>query len=218
MRKDIEKLVQMCEVCQQNKYQALKSVGLLHPLPIPVQVWEEVSIDFLGGLPTSKGKDTIMVVVDRLTKSAHFISLHHLYSAKDVAEAFISEVRSIQLIIYKLTSQEGTTIQEIDQLLKERDDILEELKMKLFRAQNCMKDVELTVGEMVYLKAQPYKLKSLAHCPNKKLSPRFNGPFVVEEIFGKVAYKVKLPDHARIHPIFHVSQLKKAIAATVPCQ
>ncbi|RDY05430.1 Tf2-8, partial [Mucuna pruriens] len=113
--------------------------------------------------------------------------------------------------------QEGTAVQEIDQLLKERDAILEELKMKLSKAQNSMKiqadkkrrDVELTVGEMVYLKAQPYKWKSLAHRPNEKLSPRFYGPFAVEERVGKVAYKLKLLDHARIHP---------AITATVPCQ
>lgn len=41
--------MQKCEVCQQNKYQALKPAGLLQPLPVPTQIWDELSMDFLGG-------------------------------------------------------------------------------------------------------------------------------------------------------------------------
>ncbi|CAH9111194.1 unnamed protein product, partial [Cuscuta epithymum] len=92
MRKDIQQYVQKCEVCQRNKYQALKPAGLLQPLPIPEQIWTDISMDFIGGLPKAQGKDTVLVVVDRLTKFAHFIPLSHPYNAKGVAEVFIKEV------------------------------------------------------------------------------------------------------------------------------
>lgn len=73
MRRRIQEYVQACETCQRNKYQTLSPGGLLQPLPIPTQVWSDISMDFIGGLPKVHGIDTIMVVVDRLTKYAHFI-------------------------------------------------------------------------------------------------------------------------------------------------
>ncbi|WVY94335.1 hypothetical protein V8G54_033423 [Vigna mungo] len=82
----------LCEICQRNKYQALTPSGLLQPLSIPTQVWSDVSMDFIGGLPNAGGKDTILVVVDRLTKYAHFIAMSHPYTAKDVAKIFLKEV------------------------------------------------------------------------------------------------------------------------------
>ncbi|KAH0746266.1 hypothetical protein KY285_007923 [Solanum tuberosum] len=92
MKHDVKIFVQNCLVCQQAKYQALAPTGLLQPLPIPERIWEDVSLDFIVGLPKSGGFDTILVVVDRLSKYSHFIPLSHPYTAKIVAKVFCKEI------------------------------------------------------------------------------------------------------------------------------
>ena len=66
-----------CLVFQQNKVETIKTPGPLQPLSIPSQHWEEISMDFITSLPKSEGKSVIMVVVDRITKYAHFCALSH---------------------------------------------------------------------------------------------------------------------------------------------
>ncbi|KAD7479941.1 hypothetical protein E3N88_03077 [Mikania micrantha] len=92
MNKDIRLHVQNCITCQQQKYQTTSPAGLLQPLPIPNQIWEDVSMDFIVGLPPSKRFDTILVVIDRLSKYAHFLSLSHPFTAKTVANLFCKEI------------------------------------------------------------------------------------------------------------------------------
>jgi len=95
IRKQVKDYIARCQVCQQNKYEALFPAGLFQPLSIPQKVWAEISMDFITELPKSKGKDTILVVIDRLSKFAHFIPLSYPFTAKHVVEAFIPEVVNI---------------------------------------------------------------------------------------------------------------------------
>jgi hypothetical protein len=84
-----------CLVCQQNKVETIKTLGLLQPLAIPSQHWKEVSMDFIMGLPKSRGKIVIMVVVDRLTKYAHFCAQSHPFNASTVTSAFMETVQKL---------------------------------------------------------------------------------------------------------------------------
>lgn len=71
---------------------------------------------------------------------------------------------------------------------------------------------EFMVGDMVYLKLQPHIQSSIASRSNNKLSFRYYDPFKVLQCVGSVAYKFELLDHSQIHPVIHVSQLKKDIS------
>jgi hypothetical protein len=92
MRKDIEAFVQRCTICQQEKSEHFKLPGLLKPLPIPLEAWHTISLDFIEGLPRSYHYDTIMVVIDKLTKYGHFIPLKHPYSAVSIARLFLDNI------------------------------------------------------------------------------------------------------------------------------
>lgn len=92
MAKDIQSFIRACTTCQQCKYDTAASPGLLQPLPILERVWMDLSMDFIDGLPLSYGKSVILVVVDRLSKAAHFIALKHPYTAASVAQAFLDNV------------------------------------------------------------------------------------------------------------------------------
>ena len=92
MRADVRRFVAACVVCQATKYITDKPSGLLQPLPIPDTVWSAASMDFIVGLPSSYGYTAIMVVVDRLSKYAHFGPLHPGFDAAKEAKLFVNTV------------------------------------------------------------------------------------------------------------------------------
>ncbi|KAL8131129.1 hypothetical protein AgCh_007165 [Apium graveolens] len=109
MKQKVIAYVQACDICQRIKSSHTFPGGLLQPLPIPTQIWEDVSMDFVEGFPKSDGKDSILVVVDRFTKIGHFIALSHPYSATDIAQTFLDN-------IYKLHGLPRTIVSHRDKI------------------------------------------------------------------------------------------------------
>jgi hypothetical protein len=79
-------------MCQQAKPECIHPLGLLQPLPIPLAPWEVASMDFISGLPPSKQFNCILVVVDKLTKYAHFLPIRHPFTASKVAKNFVDNI------------------------------------------------------------------------------------------------------------------------------
>ncbi len=295
MKQEIEKIARECEVCIRNKVDGTPYAGLLQPIPIPTQAWQLISMDFIEALPRSEGKDTILIVVDKFTKYAHFIALSHPYSAQDVSKLFLDhfyklhgmpkgiitdrdkiftsllcqdlfKLMGVRLrmsmayhlqtdgqtervnrcvetylrcmssqqpkrwckwlplaewwyninyhsslgmtpfqALYGYTSPDLTELSleweahpEVNEWKVERDKMVRVLRERLQEAQNRMKqnadkkraDKSYTVGEMVFLKLQPYRQTSVELRRGVKLA-------------------------SKIHPVFHVSLLKKGVPQDV---
>lgn len=84
--------VKQCLVCHKNKSENIPYLGLLQPMPLPEMAWTHISMDFIERLPKSQNKDVILVVVERLSKYAHFISMSRPYTAQQVSQLFLGQV------------------------------------------------------------------------------------------------------------------------------
>ncbi|MCI06617.1 transposon TF2-1 polyprotein, partial [Trifolium medium] len=104
MKKDVQAYIRQCSTCQQTKYSTAKPNGLLQPLPLPNHVWEDLSMDFITGLPPSRGYSVILVVVDRFSKGVHLGALASGFTAYKVAELFVSMVCKLHGLPHSIVS------------------------------------------------------------------------------------------------------------------
>ena len=93
MKKDMAEYISRCMKCEQVKVEHQHPAGLLQPLPVPEWKWKIISMDFITRLSmTWRQHDSIMVVVDKLTKATHFILVKSTHKTDDIAKIFMKEI------------------------------------------------------------------------------------------------------------------------------
>jgi hypothetical protein len=108
LRQFVKRFVSSCDTCQRNKSARHKPYGLLQPLPIPEVPWSSISMDFIVQLPVSNGYTAILVVVDRLTKMAHFIPTSDEVDADNTVSLFLSRIVSAHGLPDDIVSDRGS--------------------------------------------------------------------------------------------------------------
>jgi hypothetical protein len=109
MKQDIAEYVSLCDTCQKLKIEHQRPAGLLQPLMTPESKWEEIGMDFIVGLPRTQARyDSIWVIVDRLTKVAHFIPVETTYSRAKLTELYMSRIVCLHGVLKKIVSDRGS--------------------------------------------------------------------------------------------------------------
>ena len=316
MDKEVEAYVRGCQVCQQDKAERCKPAGLLQPLSIPNQPWESLSMDFIISLPESQNYTGIFVVVDRLTKYAHFVAYESPANAEYVAKLFFANVfkyhglpreiisdrdsrftgkfwstlfalmgtnlkfsssyhpqtdgqteRTNQILedylrhyvslgqkdwsqyldiaefSYNLHKQDSTGFSPFElnygfqplspgdlmalplaSIVPSANIAMNRWSTRLNQAKEAMEKAqarykkyadlkrrhdEYEVGDFVFVKLDSEQF-ILPKGITPKLARRYDGPFPIIEKLSPLSYKVKLPEHMGVHPVFHISLLKRS--------
>jgi hypothetical protein len=100
----VQNFVIQCETCQLTKHERVHPTGLLQPLPILAGAWQDISLDFIEGLPNSEGFTAILVVVDRFSKYPHFVALKHTFTVQHVAKVILDTVVRLQCMPKSMVS------------------------------------------------------------------------------------------------------------------
>jgi hypothetical protein len=111
MREDITEYVARCDTCQRVKAEHQRPAGLLQPLEIPTWKWEDISMDFVVGLPRSqRGHDAIWVIVDKLTKVAHFIPVREDNRVLKLVDLYIEHILRLHGVPRSIVSDRGSQL------------------------------------------------------------------------------------------------------------
>nr|GEZ82906.1 retrotransposon protein, putative, Ty3-gypsy subclass [Tanacetum cinerariifolium] len=239
MKRDIAEYISRCLTCSKIKAEHQKPSGLLQQPEIPEWKWEKITMDLVTKFPRSSGGyDAIWVIVDRLTKSAHFLPIREDYKTKKLSRTYINEIVARHGVPVSIISdRDGRFTSHLWQALQEvlgtklhmstayhpetdgQKKIIQ-IKERLKTARSHQKSyadkrrkpLEFKVGDRVLLKVSPWK-GVIRFGKKGKLAPRYVGPFEIVECVRPVPYWLKLPQELScVHDTFHVSNLKKCLA------
>ncbi|MCO5590471.1 hypothetical protein L7F22_044441 [Adiantum nelumboides] len=305
-----------CLSCQRIKAERVLLPGKLHPFDIPQMKWEFISMDFVRDLPTVQGGyDSIMVIVDMLTKVSHLIPVKKIYTASDISRLFVKEIFRLHGLPKRIISERdakftskfwkalfealGTQLcfslayhpqsdgqtERVNQVVEDipraycsrepkkwiqflplvefaynssfhtsigmspfkalyghecvsplnfsnttirveaTKKMLEEMGERTKAIRQDIQDAKdrqkhyadqkrsyrkFKQGDKVFLRVRQ-KRSNLSLGKFKKLSPRYCGPYEVIKVLNDQAYKLKLPEHIKVHDVFHISLLKPYI-------
>ncbi|GJU50585.1 putative reverse transcriptase domain-containing protein [Tanacetum coccineum] len=224
MKRDIAEYVSRCLTCSKIKAEHQKPSGFLQQPEIPEWKWEKITMDFVTKLPkSSSGHDTIWVIVDRLTKSAHFLPIREDYKTEKLAKIYTNEIVARHGVPVSIISdRDGRFTSHLWQAFQEalvtntrlvctirgsmmgrksRSVIWDEVGESQLLDQRywCKKRLGKRLFKSGKIKAvgvadKVYDDKRLVRFGKKgKLAPRYVGPFEIVECVGPVAYRLKLP-------------------------
>nr|GEZ87194.1 putative reverse transcriptase domain-containing protein [Tanacetum cinerariifolium] len=195
MKRDIAEYVNRCLPCSKVKVEHQKPSRLLQQPEIPEWKWEKITMDLVTKLPrSSSGYEAIWVVMDRLTKSVHFLPICEDYKTEKLTRIYINKIVARHGVSVSIISDcDGRFASHLCQALQEV------LGTKLHMSTTYHPETD---GQ-----------RSGTFGNKEKLAPRYRGPFEIVECVGPVAYRLKLPQElSYVYDTFHVSNLKKCLA------
>ncbi|KAL4009484.1 hypothetical protein ACER0C_003336 [Sarotherodon galilaeus] len=316
MTRDVREFVSACDTCARAKSSTQPPAGDLCPLPVPGRPWSHVGLDFVTGLPSVNGLDTILTVVDRFSKAVHLVALAGLPSARQTAELFLDHVVRLHGFPKDIVSDRGPqftarfwkafcrligaspclssgyhpqtngqverTNQQLGRFLRcfvsaqpslwpryllwaelshnlnvssatglSPFEVCHGLHPPIFSHQEA--EVDVPAAEQMVRRCRQAWIKARAaisrsntryaaqhrrrhrpghpfrpgdrvwfstrhlrlHTESRKLTPRFVGPYEITARLNPVTYRLRLPSAMKVHPVFHVSQLKRRVASSL---
>ncbi|GJZ35059.1 putative reverse transcriptase domain-containing protein [Tanacetum coccineum] len=223
MYQDLKKLYLTCARVM-AEYQ--KPSGLLVQPEITQWKWENITMDFVTKLPKmATGHDTIWVIVDRLTKSAHFLPMREDDSLEKLTRQYLKEIvlrhgvpvstisdRDGRFTSHFWRSLHKSLCTQLDTSTAYHPRIQAARDRQKSYVDVRRKPLEFQVGDKVMLKVSPWK-GVIRFGKREKLNPRYIGPFKIIAKVGTVAYRLELPEQlSRVHSTFYVSNLKKCLS------
>ncbi|GKB25671.1 putative reverse transcriptase domain-containing protein [Tanacetum coccineum] len=201
MKAIIMKYVGKCLTCSRVKAECQKPSGLLVQLEIPMWKWERITMAFVIKLPkTANGHETIWVIVDRLTKSAHFIPTRATYSMETLTSCHASIKEALFEALYGQKCRSPVCWAEVGDVQFKGPEIIQETTEKIMQIRQHLQAARDQQRSYTNVKQKPLEFQVGDHVM-LKVSPR------------KVAYKLELPEElSNVYNTFHVSNLKKCLS------
>ncbi|GJY07320.1 putative reverse transcriptase domain-containing protein [Tanacetum coccineum] len=217
MKAIIAEYVGKCLTCSRVKAECQKPSGLLVQPEIPMWKWERITMDFITKLPkTSNGHDTIWVIVDRLTKSAHFIPTRETDSMETLTRLYIKEIVSRHGVPISIISDHDSHFtsrfwQSLQSALGTQLDMSTAYHPETDGQKIIHETTEKIVQIRQRLQAARDRQRSYANIRRKPLEFQVGDRVMLK--IGPVAYILELPEElSNVHSTFYVSNIKKCLS------